>query len=264
MAVDPYEVNRRAWDERARVHRDTSTYRDLVSRLRAGGSSLGALDQHALGDVRGLDVLHLQCHLGHDTLSIARLGARAVGVDFSSAAFVEADVLRLPEAMSGQFDLVYASHGVLCWIGDLSAWARVAASFIAPGGRLVLVERHPLAIAMATDGADGERVTLDWPCLPGDAPIRVDTPGSYAAPCIATQSHERYLWPHGIGEMLQAVIDADLCIERFAEHTVASYASHPGMTGDAASGWRLPEPLHGRYPLSFTLVARKATAPESE
>jgi SAM-dependent methyltransferase len=223
--------------------------------------------------VTGLDVLHLQCHIGTETLSLARRGARVVGVDFSTEAiaqaraladdlqidaeFLEADVLRLEDSLSRRFDLVYASYGVLCWIGSLPAWAKVAAAFLVPGGRLVLIDGHPIAAAIAKDGLCGDRIKLDWPCLPGEGPIRIDTPGSYAAPDAETQKHERYQWPHGIGEILQAVIDAGLRVERFEEHTEASYGSHPGMIRTTDDRWRLPDPLHGRYPLLFTLVARK-------
>lgn len=273
MATDPYDTNRRAWDERARTHPDTPAYRDLIARLREGGDALGALDERALGDVAGLEVLHLQCHIGTDTLSLARRGARVVGVDFSGEAiararalneelhldaeFVEADVRRLEDVLARRFDVVYASQGVLCWIGNVAAWARVAAAFLVPGGRLVLIDGHPLAAAIARDGLHGDRVVLDWPCLPGDGPIRIDTPGSYAAPGAETERHERYQWAHGVGEILQAVIDAGLRVERFEEHTTASYCSHAGMIREGDDSWRLPDPLHGRYPLRFTLVARK-------
>ena len=37
-------------------------------------------------DIRGKRVLHLQCHIGRDTLCLVRRGATVTGLDFSSAA----------------------------------------------------------------------------------------------------------------------------------------------------------------------------------
>src|SRR5687767_6242902 len=39
-----------------------------------------------VGDVTGLRLLHLQCHVGTDTLSWATRGAQVVGLDFSAPA----------------------------------------------------------------------------------------------------------------------------------------------------------------------------------
>ncbi|WP_426765259.1 class I SAM-dependent methyltransferase [Pseudarthrobacter sp. 1G09] len=93
----------------------------------------------AEGTVAGLDVCHLQCHIGADTVSLARAGARVTGLDFSPAAlasaaglaerlglnvaWVEADVLQARLAVSGDFDVVYTSIGTITWLPDLAQWA---------------------------------------------------------------------------------------------------------------------------------------------
>jgi SAM-dependent methyltransferase len=147
------EPNREHWDALAAVHGEgRDAYYDLDALL-AGRDTLSDAEDEAvrlaLGDVEGRDVLHLQCHIGFDSVSLARRGARVVGADFSPAslakarsiadragvevAFVEADATDLPRALHARFDLVYATIGVLCWIEDLRAWMRSAAAALRPG-----------------------------------------------------------------------------------------------------------------------------------
>jgi SAM-dependent methyltransferase len=271
-----YDANRRAWDERARFHADTPMYQESIERLLQGGDALLPFDDRVLGDLADCDVLHLQCHIGTDTLSLARRGARVVGVDFSTEAivrartlgkelqieaqFVVADVYRLHEVLSGRFDLVYTSYGVLCWLGDLAAWARTAAHFLAPAGRLIVIDDHPLAAAIAEDGLCGGRIALDWPYLSSGTAIRYEASGSYADPSAKTEQREQYEWSHGLAEVLQSVIHAGLRIERVEEYAEGFYPRHPEMIRNPDRTWRLPEPLHGRYPLTFALVARSEVA----
>jgi hypothetical protein len=58
--------NRAHWDELAEHHPDTDTY-DVEAFLR-GESTLRRLEREEL-DAAGRTMLHLQCHLGLDTLS---------------------------------------------------------------------------------------------------------------------------------------------------------------------------------------------------
>src|SRR3712207_3745499 len=153
-------ANRAYWEGLAAVHGEgRDSYYD-VDALVAGRDSLGDVESAAVGDVARRDVLHVQCHIGFDSVSLARRGARVTGVDFSPASlakaraiaercgvpvdFVEADVLALPEALSARFDVAYATIGVISWIDDLRAWMGSVAGTLRPGGRLVLVEIHPV------------------------------------------------------------------------------------------------------------------------
>lgn len=259
------EINRALWDARATVHGQDAYYD--TEALVAGADSLSAEEAAAVGDVAGLDVLHVQCHIGFDTVSLARRGARAVGVDFSPASlekaraiaaragveveFAEGDATDLPEPLSGRFDVAYATMGVLCWIGDLGAWMRSVARVLRPGGRLVLVEIHPLF--MMFDSVDPP--VLDFAYL-GAEPQRFDEPGSYTdpnAPVAATASVE---YAHGLGEVVTAAIDAGLAVERLEEHLDAERDPRGGVLAREADGrYRLR--LGGRpLPVLFTLVAR--------
>ena len=155
-------VNRASWDVWAAAHGQDAYYdsRGLVD----GADSLTDVERAgvaaAVGSVEGLEVLHVQCHLGFDAISLSRRGARVTGVDFSpvalskardlarrcgvEVAFVSADVTRLPSALRGRFSLAYATIGILSWIEDVSAWMASVASTLRPGGRLLLIDLHPL------------------------------------------------------------------------------------------------------------------------
>ena len=105
--------------------------------------------------------MHLQCHIGTDTISLARLGASMTGVDFSPASLIEAR--RLSDELGAEvefvrptsttrvaalggrtFDLVFTGIGALCWLPSVSRWAEVVAELLRPGGRLFIREGHPM------------------------------------------------------------------------------------------------------------------------
>jgi SAM-dependent methyltransferase len=159
---DLREQNRRSWNAAVPVHE--SHRHDQAYFFRGGGSTLFADELLLLGDLANRDVAHLFCNAGQDTLSLAQLGARVTGVDLSdvaigcardlsvdsglAATFVCADVFDwlAKTARSGErFDVVYCSYGALCWINDLSAWARAVANILHVGGRCVIVEFHPVS-----------------------------------------------------------------------------------------------------------------------
>jgi SAM-dependent methyltransferase len=171
-AEDWLELNRSNWDARVPVH-TASRFYDLPGFV-AGRDELRPFELEEVGDVTGRQLLHLQCHLGLDTLSWARHGAAVTGLDFSGPAlatarelaerigardarFVESDVYRAPEALDGRtFDIVYTGLGALCWLPDIDRWARTAASLVAPGGFLYLAEFHPFCDTLSA------RMTAGW------------------------------------------------------------------------------------------------------
>ena len=273
MPADPVEINRARWDERARFHLDTPMYRRYVGRLRAGGDCLLPFDDAVLGDLTGLDVLHLQCHVGTDTLSLARRGARVTGVDFSAEAlvkarglaeelglavrFVHCDVLKLDAVLQGTFDLVYTSYGALNWLGDLERWANLVAGFLRPGGRLVLIEDHPLSAALSDEQGQPGALVMDWPYLDQPEPVIYECAGSYADRDAVTEHNRAAEWSHGLGRMVQAVLDAGLVLRTLTEHPESFFPRLPSMTLGEDGLWRAPPELAGRYPFAFTLVASK-------
>ena len=136
---DRIEINRRNWNERTPIHAASAFYN--VEGFRSGKVTLTATEMAELGDVKGKSLLHLQCHFGMDTMSWARLGAIATGVDISDTAidlarelneelglnvrFIRSNIYDLPEVLDEQFDIVYTAVGVLCWLPDMKRWAEL-------------------------------------------------------------------------------------------------------------------------------------------
>jgi SAM-dependent methyltransferase len=286
---DPIEINRRNWDERAAIH-SREALGDMLARFRAGQDGLLAIEAAELGDISGKRVLHLQCHIGRDTLCLARRGAVVTGLDFSPAAiecarrlsmesgqtatFIQGTVQQTPRLAPGPFDLVFTTWGILCWLPDMNDWARVIASVLAPGGELYCADAHPSFVALEEHA--GRLVpTFDFQ-TPPDRPLEfADTePTTYMGDPTSMAHQATRVWIHSLSAIFGSLIDAGLAITMFHEHEVLPwrrYAAHvtvrPGETialsGDAQSLvpatdrlWRLRDG-HPRMPLSFSLRARK-------
>ncbi len=245
-------ANRALWDARARAHGTTPNdmFYDVDSFL-DGRQTLYGIELELAGDVTGQDVLHLQCHFGMDTLNWARLGARVTGVDFSSTAivrarelaeragltadFVEADTQVLPSDLADRFDLVIATYGVLCWIGDLDAWMRGAAMALRAGGRLVLVDLHPVFQTLASY----EPLMADWP-YGGGEPQREAVTGTYADPDLPMSAQEVIQYPHSVGEIVTAAARAGMIIDRLGEHTEAEFDGRRILPQEPDGTYRFP------------------------
>ncbi|MDQ7993739.1 MAG: class I SAM-dependent methyltransferase, partial [Propionicimonas sp.] len=144
MAEDYLAVNRANWDARVAPHLAAGYGIDRLLADPGALSDVVRFDLPRLGDLTGLDVVHLQCHLGTDTLSLARLGGRVTGLDLSGASvaaardlagragaaidYVQADVYGAVDALGGaRFDLVYTGIGALCWLPSIRRWAETVA-----------------------------------------------------------------------------------------------------------------------------------------
>jgi SAM-dependent methyltransferase len=264
-------INRAHWDALAQAHGHGDPIYD-VEALLAGADSLREAEaagvRESVGAVAGLDVLHLQCHIGFDAISLARRGARVVGVDFSPAAlekartlarrcevdveFVEADATKLPVELHNRFDLVYATIGVLVWIDDVRAWMRSAEAALRGGGQLLLVDIHP-AYGMV---GSLDPLRFDFPYA-YDGPRTFDEPGSYAGVELAVAATETVEYGHSLGEVLNAALAAGLRIQHLAEHMDAEYDPRGTVLAREEDG-RFRVRVDGEVmPMLFTLVAAK-------
>jgi SAM-dependent methyltransferase len=263
MSQEPFvEANRRFWDGVAQPHFESSYYD--VARFRQTRCSLRSIEREGVGDVAGRTLLHLQCHIGLDTLSWASLGADVTGVDFSPrsialaealateldipARFVCADVCALAPGELGAFECVTTSYGVLSWIRDLRPWARAIASSLGPGGTFFIVDEHPLASVVLSGGAA--------PYFHSQAPTEIAFFGSYAADAERLPHTTRFVWRHSLADVLTALLREGLALEQFAEHDVTFYRMVPEMVASDDGFWRLPADSP-RVPLCFSARFRK-------
>ncbi len=275
MSDDYRSINRASWDERAPAHASSADY--AVDRFRADPDFLSAVvrfDQPLLGSVRGLRGVHLQCHIGTDTLSLARLGARMTGVDFSPAAlqqarelvaatgddvdFVEADVYDAADVLPEHaFDLVFTGIGALCWLPDVRRWAGVVSRLLAPGGRLFIREGHPMLWTLADPRPDGLLV-VDYPYFERPEPMVFDEAGTYVETDVEFEHNLTHEWNHGLGEIVTALLDEGLHLTSLVEHDSVPWEALPGqMERVQDDEWRLVD-RPWRLPHSYTLQATRA------
>jgi SAM-dependent methyltransferase len=274
-AVDRYlSVNRASWDERAPAHAASADY--AVNRFIEDPdfiSHVVAFDVPRLGDIQGLRGVHLQCHIGTDTISLARLGARMTGLDLSPASleqarllsdragprveFVEAEVYDALAVLGGEaFDLVFTGVGALCWLPSVRRWANVVAALLAPGGRLFLREGHPMLWTLDDERRDGLLVA-EYAYFEREQPDIFDEPGTYVQTDATFTHNLTHTWNHGLGELVTALLDAGLELTMLTEHDSVPWDALPGqMTKDELGEWRLTD-RPWRLPHSYTLQAVK-------
>jgi SAM-dependent methyltransferase len=269
---DVLRSNRELWDAWTTIHLDSAFYDVASFRTGERAIRLSDYERAEVGPVEGRSLLHLQCHFGLDTLSWARLGANVTGADFSQnaidaaralaaelalpATFVVSNIYDLPDALSGAFDIVYTSKGVLGWLPDIEAWARVAAHFVKPGGFLYVTEIHPVAQAFENEGVQPGELRLAYPYWSHREPLRFDVHGSYADPTAPTEGLVEHGWDHSLGEIVTALIEAGLRLEFLHEFDFVEWPVEFLVEG-ADGRWRLPAGTKGELPLFFSLRASR-------
>lgn len=274
MTTEYLDANRANWNERATLHaaRDGSGYGVLrYVEDRDALSDVARFDQPLLGDLTGKRAVHLQCHIGTDTLSLARLGARVTGLDFSENAvaearrlvaetgdavdFVRSDVAHALDVLSaGEFDLVYTGIGALCWLPSITEWAGVVADLLAPGGTLHIREGHPVLWSM-NETLPG--LTLAFPYFEQPAPLEWDDDSTYVEVSAPLQSTRTYEWNRSLGEIVTALLDRGLRLDALIEHDSVPWEALPGrMTLRPDGEYALTE-QPSVMPLSYTIRASK-------
>lgn len=264
-----FAANRANWDERAPAHAASPDY--AFAQFGADPAFLSRVvrfDLPRLGPVAGLRTVHLQCHIGTDTVSLARLGAHVTGLDFSASSlqearrlaelagadvdFVRSDVYDAADVLpAGGFDLVFTGVGALCWLPDVRRWAGVVAALLRPGGRLHLREGHPMLWALDEHREDA--IVVGYPYFETPEPLVLDEPGTYVQTDAAFTHTVSHSWNHGLGEIMTALLDEGFTITRFVEHDSVPWEALPGqMTAGGDGEWRLtdhPERLAASYTL---------------
>jgi SAM-dependent methyltransferase len=272
--ADYRTLNKASWDERAPAHAASPGYG--LDRFRSDPAHLSdvvSFDLPLLGDVAGLRGVHLQCHIGTDTNSLARLGARMTGLDFSPAAvaqatalsqelgagvdFVEADVYDAADVLpAGEFDLVFTGIGALCWLPSVSRWAEVVQRLLKPGGRLFIREGHPMLWALADPLPEG-RLELAYPYFERDEPLVWDEGGTYVETDVEFEHNLTHEWNHGLGEIVTALLDQGLVLDALVEHDSVPWDAFPGFTEELPGGEHRLRDRPWRLPHTYTIKATK-------
>ncbi|MDQ4145792.1 MAG: class I SAM-dependent methyltransferase [Actinomycetota bacterium] len=264
---EPMQANKALWDEWTTINMGSEFYR-LDQFKDPKDNRLRDYEIEHVGDVAGKDLLHLQCHFGLDTLSWARLGANATGVDFSSegiaqarriaselgieARFVESNVYDLTDNLSGSFDVVYTSRGVLGWLPELEGWALVISHFLKPGGFFYITEMHPSAWVLD----EAEELRIRYPYFARSEPVAWATRGSYADTSAEVEQPFEYCWPHPMSEIINSLIRHGLRIDFLEEYPFLEWPA-PFLVEEGNGRYVLPPEQQGEIPLFFALKATK-------
>jgi SAM-dependent methyltransferase len=267
-----YTANRANWDERVPIH--LKSYG--LDAIRGGNGKLHPIEERELQLRPGERVLHLQCHFGLDSLTLAQRGAFVVGVDFSAPAvqaardlanelgldrlanFVETNVYGVQEALPEPeaFDLVYVSWGAINWLPDIRTWAKIVSYYLRPGGRLYMAEGHPVAYVFEDSLPPLEGAMPAWfaPYF-DEQPSVIDNDRDYSDPNARMKNTRTYEWIHPLGNIVDALLEAGLSLEFLREHDALPWKMFAQLVEDKDGMFRWPN--RRWLPLSFSLSARK-------
>jgi 2-polyprenyl-3-methyl-5-hydroxy-6-metoxy-1,4-benzoquinol methylase len=260
---DYINKNRTAWDQKTDQHVHSDFY-ELEAFLK-GKNVLRGIELDLLGDVNGKRILHLQCHFGMDSLSLARMGASVVGADFSKRAidkakelnnilglntrFICCDLYNLPMLCNEQFDIVFTSYGTIGWLPDLERWATVIEHFLVPGGTFIMADFHPFIWTF-----DDNMQSIAYDYFKSE-PIVEIVSGTYADRS-APITTETISWNHGMSEILNSLITKNLRIEKFNEHDYSPYNCLNDLEEQGENVFRFKH-IPFRIPIVYSIVARK-------
>lgn len=257
-------INKALWNDKVAHHVRSDFY--SMEAFLAGKTSLNPVELELLGDISGKRILHLQCHFGQDTLSLARMGARVTGVDFSDTAityarklaeehaldatFICCDLYELPQHLNDSFDIVFTSYGTIGWLPDLDKWAAIVNRFLKPGGKFIFVEFHPVVWMLDEDFQQVKYRYFK------DEPIVETTVGTYADR-DAPIEHQSVSWNFSLSEMMTALLKQDLTIRHFEEFDYSPYPCFKEVEEFEPGKFRIRH-LGNKIPMLFSLVATKA------
>ncbi|WP_347069407.1 class I SAM-dependent methyltransferase [Flavobacterium sp. WV_118_3] len=260
---DYLATNKATWNQKVDYHVDSDFYN--TEAFLNGKSTLNDIELHLLGDVTGKKILHLQCHFGQDTLSLARMGAKVTGMDLSDkaiakarelaeqlnldATFVCSDVYDLPHQLEGEFDIVFTSYGTIGWLPDLDKWAQVIHHFLKPGGKFVFAEFHPVVWMF-----DYDFTKIEYSYFNTETIIET-TSGTYADK-EAPLKNESVSWNHPLTEVFQSLIKNTLEINTFEEYDYSPYSCFNEVEEFAPNKFRIKH-LDNKIPMVYAIVATK-------
>ena len=259
------EINQIAWDEKVAVHLQSDFYN--VAAFKKGWCSLKTPELKLLGDIKGKKILHLQCHFGQDSISLARMGGQVTGVDFSPKAihaaqslsseldidikFICCDIYSLKEQLNEKFDLVFTSYGTIGWLPDVSKWAEIVGHFLKLGGNFIMADFHPF---IWTFDDKLEFLAFDYF---NTGPIVEEVAGTYAD-SKADICNKTIGWNHSLASLFQALIDQGINIKKFDEHDYSPYSCFQNLEEQSPAEFRFKH-IKFRIPMMYSILGEKTS-----
>ncbi len=255
--MDYLKINKETWDKRTKTHLTSEFYN--VEGFLNGATSLREIELAELVNISGKSLLHLQCHFGLDTLSWATEGAIVTGVDLSSEAINQANLLKLKTGLEAkficsdiyefgenstkQYDIVFTSYGAICWLPDISKWAQTVAESLKPGGTFYMVEFHPVYDLISGYSYFHQ----DQPDIEEEATYTENADDE----CLTTA-----LWGHTLGDVVSALIKTGIKIKHLHEFPFSPYNCFKDMNEKEPGRFYLN---HGKQqiPLIYSILGRK-------
>ncbi|MBK8371559.1 MAG: class I SAM-dependent methyltransferase [Saprospiraceae bacterium] len=260
---DYLDTNQNVWNQRATAH-FTSEFYDVEGFLN-GKTMLNEIELELLGDIQNKSILHLQCHFGLDSLSLARMGANVTGVDFSDKAiqqakelneltgenvcFIQSDIFSLPDHLDQKFDIVFTSYGTIGWLPDLKKWAAVISFYLNPGGRFIFAEFHPFVHML-----DDEYKKLEFSYFNTKA-LMFDEEFTYTGNKLK-EKQSYYWWNHSLEEVINSLLISGLSLSLFKEYDYSPFNCFPNLK-EVSPGKFLFTSFDNKIPILFSLVAEK-------
>ena len=259
--MDYVEVNKENWNKRTENHYSSDFY-DVESFIK-GKSSLNEIELDLLGNISGKSILHLQCHFGQDSISLARLGANVTGVDLSDKSIEKAKELNIlcgtdvkfinsnvyDINFKEKFDIVFTTYGTIGWLPDLNKWAKVISNSLKENGKFIIADFHPFVWMF-----DNDFQYFQYNYFNKEMIIEEET-GSYADKS-KKQIIKSYCWNHSLSETISSLISNNLEIENFQEYDYSPYKVFPGMIEIEENKFRIKK-FDNKLPLIFSIVAKK-------
>lgn len=261
--MDYFAINKKLWDDKTEIHFRSEFY-DVNSFIN-GKNSLKEIELGLLGDITGKTILHLQCHFGMDTISLARKGAKVTGVDFSGKAiekarelnkiagtdveFIESNIYELEEKLEKQFDIVFTSYGVLGWLPDIGRWSVIVDKFLKPSGRFIMVEFHPVLWIFSDDFKE---IIYDYA---DSGPIIEEFTGTYADRNAPLKS-KSVGWNHNLSEVLGSLLKRGFIIRDFAEYDFSPFDCFNNTVETGKDKYRI-KGLEKKIPMLYSVAAEK-------
>ena len=269
MKDEYFEANRKNWDDRVEHHSKSKFY-DL-EKFKETKNSLLRLEQKDLGDISGKKILHLQCHFGMDTLSLANQGAIVTGVDFSGeaielarslseelnipATFIQSNIYTLQERITEKFDIVFTSYGVLAWLPDLEGWAKLIHHCLKPDGFFYIIDGHPYG--QIFDDKEKRELKFGYSYFTEGKVERFNDGYTYACDTEVVKNKVNYQWTHPICSIINNLIGVGLRIEYFHEYPYSEFQAHPMLFKHDDGYFYFPPEFPIKTPLMFSIKASK-------